>query len=734
MSDEALFWLTLIAAIVVDGWLIYMRHGSRRANPLGKVHNTILVRYPRTIAARLPEYLSALRRLPQLKFAATITTSLEWLVLVVVVFAYASQLLSTHPNLSITGKEFETHAARMSLFIEWFVQGADFPLWNPVMGFGRSLIADPFLFIFNPFASLPMLILGVLNGAQLAVFINFIIAATGVWTIGKLLGFHWPVRLWSSLMYMMSGALAGHLTIGQIQLTFALGWLPWSLAGVLAVIKHPSRRTLAAASLAQACFFFCGNLYYQAYASMCFLIIVIAYGVEWRSLRLNRKVITYIPLLALLSLGLIAIQFLPQLASLPSIRNFGGYAPDDAEFFGSQLPEHALLNYVVSDYEFATSATLGKVPFLQESYRYIGLSPFVLLLFIVPAFRGERRREIIVFAACFLLMLAWTGLRYTFVQDLYRAFPILHQFRWPGRALSVGGLFIILLGGYGLNWLWEWATANRSRWSLRDRRGARMLNLPPRLALATFVLVGIVMSVQHLFKTNSVYVYLDRYEEPYVGEGLAWLRSQDTDEYAVGNSPGIASDYALEAYQLHLRFLHITDGWAPAPPPATLGPAFVLRLQPRYWAIWEIEKLIEKQAQFVRQFGGMQIWRIPDAFPYAFTLPADRLYEDAPEIDPSEVEPAANVQRAWPNRIAVETQVDRASVLVLSESWFVGWNVWIDEQPAPLESVSGYIAVHLEPGRHSVRFAYDPPAFKIGALISAVTFVVTLMFLVIRRA
>jgi uncharacterized membrane protein YfhO len=72
-------------------------------------------------------------------------------------------------------------------------------------------------------------------------------------------------------------------------------------------------------------------------------------------------------------------------------------------------------------------------------------------------------------------------------------------------------------------------------------------------------------------------------------------------------------------------------------------------------------------------------------------------------------------------------------MLVISESWFVGWSVWIDETPAQIESVSGYMAVRLAPGRHTIHFLYDPPAFKIGAMLTAATLLVTFALLLHKR-
>ena len=122
-------------------------------------------------------------------------------------------------------------------------------------------------------------------------------------------------RIWSSLLYMLSGAIPAHLTAGQFQLSLSLCWLPWSVFGLIWALS--SRRPLAVtiAALAQALFFFSGNLYYQTFAGFCLLIIGIVFVVDWQRLRLRPIHFRRFALVGALSLGLIAIQLMPMLAS-----------------------------------------------------------------------------------------------------------------------------------------------------------------------------------------------------------------------------------------------------------------------------------------------------------------------------------------------------------------------------------------------------------------------------------
>ena len=721
--------VTLVVAVVINLWLMrWLRKlwARRSADDQSAEREVRVFGSPSAVLTWLKHrYLSSMKLAPGFEpdratFLNRHRAWLEVLLIAAVAVAYALPILDFDPRRAMPGNEYQAHIGLMILFNQWLRGGADFPLWNPIVGYGRSWIADPFLFVFNPFFSLPMAMLGVVNGTKVAAFLSFLSAGLGMWVLGRMLKFEAITRLWISLLYMLSGSLVSHLTIGQEQLAFALGWLPWSLVGLLWALKTHSWASVAGASAAQALFFFTGNFYYQLYGFTCLLVIVVFHLVESKPIRLNRRAARQVVLVGIISLGLVAIQFLPQLASRSSIQNFGGFALEDEAFYGSQTPANALLNFVISDREFVNSPILGKAPYIQESYRYIGLTPFIFLLWIVPAAQRGNRREIAAFAICFLLMLAWASIRYSFVKEIYRAIPILFQFRWPGRAMNVGVLYLILLSGYGLNELWLRLGSLQGRLTLNSEGDSPILAFQRRTALLALVVGGAAFSVQNVYAAHHDLLYLDTLTSLEADAGLAWLRAHDSTEYAVRTTFAITERRTLAAYDSHLRFVNITDGWGPAPANVGLGRPEAVTLQPKYWLIWEVETVDAPQAELLRQFGTLQIWQAP-GFPYAFLIPIERLTREPFVIDPGEVTPAASARRDGPNRIVLEATAGAASALVVSESWFADWKVWVDGRATPLESVSSLLAVQLPPGKHDVVFQYDPPSLKLGAGITGLT-------------
>lgn len=80
---------------------------------------------------------------------------------------------------------------------------------------------------------------------------------------------------------------------------------------------------------------------------------------------------------------------------------------------------------------------------------------------------------------------------------------------------------------------------------------------------------------------------------------------------------------------------------------------------------------------------------------------------------------SAQVVEYSPNKVTVQTQAAGPKLLFLSDSYYPGWQVAIDGQPAKiLRADYAFRAVALPPGQHQVVFEYNPISLKLGAMVS----------------
>lgn len=95
--------------------------------------------------------------------------------------------------------------------------------------------------------------------------------------------------------------------------------------------------------------------------------------------------------------------------------------------------------------------------------------------------------------------------------------------------------------------------------------------------------------------------------------------------------------------------------------------------------------------------------------------PASAIVEGSTSAETSNV----TITEYKPERVAASVQMNAPGYLVLTDSWYPGWGVWVDGIETPLYRAN-YIfrAVPLGAGRHSVVFEYRPASLMWGTAIS----------------
>jgi hypothetical protein len=80
---------------------------------------------------------------------------------------------------------------------------------------------------------------------------------------------------------------------------------------------------------------------------------------------------------------------------------------------------------------------------------------------------------------------------------------------------------------------------------------------------------------------------------------------------------------------------------------------------------------------------------------------------------------AAKIRSYTSQEVTIEAAVDRPALMVLNDSDYPGWKVYVDGRQSHWITANYlFRGVLLRPGRHLVRFVYDPVSFAAGAAIS----------------
>ena len=88
-------------------------------------------------------------------------------------------------------------------------------------------------------------------------------------------------------------------------------------------------------------------------------------------------------------------------------------------------------------------------------------------------------------------------------------------------------------------------------------------------------------------------------------------------------------------------------------------------------------------------------------------------------LQPPEPARAARILSYGSQEVKIDAAVERPALLVLNDSNYPGWKVYVDERRSHWIAANYlFRGVLLQPGRHLVRFAYEPGSFAAGAAIS----------------
>lgn len=637
-------------------------------------------------------------------------TLIEWVVMFIIVVGFCAPFLSWDQGEILAGNESEMFQSLDWVLVNSLRLHGQFPLWNPYLQTGLPYVADPMTHVFNPVVSVPVLLFGVVNGFKVAVFLSFLAAAAGAWWLATIVGVGRPTRLWVALMYAFTGQAVAKFLQGHYLFIFGFAWIPWVLAGLIAVMRTRRRLHAASVVVALGLLFFSGNLYYTFYMLILIAIFAAVWLVGWdrgaSRVTFHRDRALVLLGIGLLALCLVAVQLLPQAEFWPRVRKATERGLTDShnvrQIVAAYLSRDSWSTYIIDG-----------VP-REDYYAYTGIWPFAALLFLPLALWKRRRRPLIFFGLMLVAMVVYIGVRYMPWADWYERTYVLSQFRHPTRMLLFGALALVVLAGLGLDTVWRMlrgAWRNHRRW-----RAIRVLAGAGLVVLITFMIVA----VGDIYATNRQRGDVSpRFDTAYAMMG--WLRQHDAGEYYV-YSP---SNWHGAIVSNHLRYI---GAWLYFTDVRQLDSIVNRRpvvARPNYVALADGTAHDYTDPVVVRRFDGHTLYELPHSLPYAFAVDNAQLFESGQaELSREDVRPITPYV-AGPNRIEAIVEADAGTSLVVLTAFYPGWKVSLDGRGHELKNVGGYLATDLVRGIHKYVFSYDPLSFKIGLIVSLMALLVT---------
>lgn len=624
-----------------------------------------------------------------------------------------------------------------------FLEHGQIPLWSPTILSGYPFAANPLASLWYPPHWLALL-MPLPLGLNVVAVLHVLLGGKGMYLFLRSQDLSYRTALFGALAFEAMPKLFAHYGAGHLTTVYAVPWLPWLL---LATNRIKPKWLQPGVVLA---FIFLADVRWAAYIGLLWLAYDFAHSHKtWlqQSLYSLKQVLIAALLAALLALPLIEYTWLSTRASLQA---------EDVLAFS--LPPPRLLGWLFPDFG-------GYVEWMT----YAGITVFILAML---AFTHRRTRTwfwggILLFSTLYSLGSNLPGL------EILAGLPGFSLLRVPPRALVLTSFALIMLACLTFEALLtgelEEKVVRRIRLLL-----AGVATMALSLAIGIWVLTGSV-TLQFIWGTFGVvtlsllvFVYFARR----ISSRALWLTILSLtlmDLMVVGNSLFVSKpvvevggeqsqiaeyldmqpkpfrmyspSYSLPQQTAALYGLELVDGVDPlqlqsyadymenatgvpndgysvtlpvfAEDPATANQAYqpdvnlLAALNVKYVAA-EFDLDLDG-LELEEQFGETRV--------YALTAPLPRAYI----LQDEQVSPTEIVD--WdPNRIELRT--DSSGLLVLSETAYPGWQVYVDGQQTEMQTYQGiFRAVQIAEGIHEVEFIFRPLSVYAGLATSLLTIV-----------
>jgi hypothetical protein len=194
---------------------------------------------------------------------APIQLAAELIGIALLVAAVTQPYLAPNSTEQLPGLEAEWLTSSVHLAALTLDEYGYLPLWQPYLEMGEPLIDNPFSFILNPISTSPGLIWGGVRGIKISVALHALLAGWGGWALGRVLGFAWVGRLLLAALLVGKGNMHAMIGAGYFQLGVSQAYMPWIIAGTIAILRVKTRRwPVALTAQAFTLLFWAGNIWY----------------------------------------------------------------------------------------------------------------------------------------------------------------------------------------------------------------------------------------------------------------------------------------------------------------------------------------------------------------------------------------------------------------------------------------------------------------------------------------
>jgi hypothetical protein len=340
-----------------------------------------------------------------------------------------------------TGREFPSVIQPNYIWTNFLKCGACV-FWNGFSHGGAPAFADLQGSMLYPPAIILTLLVGTLNGAKLTIIAGLIMGGCAQWWLTKVMGFGRLPRLYTGLIAIVGGQLAGRMELGTYGLLLSTAACSLILAPGVALGLTGQRRYSILLGVTIGLALLSGQGYMQVGLVLGILPAFLVFLVR-RETRLKNLWKEY--LLAGAIAALIAGIFLiPMIHFYPNVSK-----PTDPLFSIAQPLKFVPLNQLIDDPSFYETTALKPTPY---PYLYINFLGWVPILLAIIAWRSIPRSKFKLMAFFLVsIILVYLLASADILKVLERIFPMFAGVRNPPPIAGLANPLILGLSAWGLD-------------------------------------------------------------------------------------------------------------------------------------------------------------------------------------------------------------------------------------------------------------------------------------------
>jgi hypothetical protein len=580
--------------------------------------------------------------------------------------------LNLDPSAWPWGREFPSVIQTHYIWTNLFKCGACV-FWNGLSHGGAPAFADMQGSMLYPFVIFFTLIVGSLSGAKLTLIASLIIAGCAQWWLAKVMGFGRIARVWSGLLAVVGGQLAGRMELGTFGLLVSTAACSLILAPGVALGLTGKRRYAILLGITLGLALLSGQGYLQFGLA---LSIIPAFLVFLPRREQHFKQLWKEYLLAGFLAFLIAGIFLiPMIHFYPNV-----VKPEDPLFSIAQDLKFIPLNHLIDNVDFYNSTILKPTPYPYMYVNFLGWIP-ILLAILAWRFIPRSSFRLLLFFLVAIILVYLTASA-DILKLLMKVLPVFAGVRNIPLMAGLANPLILGLSAWGLDALlhikWPKLGLIISEHSF-DISGAKI-----------FIFV---LAIPLIWSLREAYIFGQNWlatvqSDAALNQKTAYLQT-DVSEWV--NIPFGDHEWMIPGSDMNLKISNAIRAWSwkDRQDPPVFQEAMNSSVDPATPNLIRVVGETNYLSHFENE--------------YAYIQSGDQ-----------KVACKAN---AVGGNIDVQCPLSPKGQLIVYENNWTGWYAWVDRTSVPLLS-SDWLSTDAPAGKHTYHFRYRPWDAWLGVFLT----------------